>query len=275
MESRASGSNSGAITTNTCKSAARKSDSALKGTDPRPVEQVQYVCLQREEPPRRAQHRRLQKQTAVHSSEEGAAQQAATAESPGARGPGARLGARPSVSPNTQRAGVGMRLGAVGVLSHTQGAEQDGVCGQPGSPLGENCPAQSQGHSYHSHSDRGATPGGCRLSQAPSRSGMGKGTNGTAALVPGGGRGSGWAPGDDPRSLDSCGSGLEGELSTGVWGPGDRKAPPQHCSWAGDWWQGRGGGTPWCSIPRGGAAAGITRRSEPSTLGKHESTPTQ
>ena len=69
------------------------------------------------------------------------------------------------MSPNTQRAGVGMRLGAVGVLSHTQGAEQDGVCGQPGSPLGENCPAQSQGHSYHSHSDRGATPGGCRLSQ--------------------------------------------------------------------------------------------------------------
>lgn len=67
---------------------------------------------------------------------------------------------------------------------------------------------------------------GLRLSQAPSRRERGRGTNGAAALVPGGGRGSGWAPGDDPWSLDSCGSGLEGGLSTGVWGPGDRKAPP-------------------------------------------------
>lgn len=130
-------------------------------------------------------------------------QQGATAQNRGARGPGAGLGARPSVSPNTQGAGVGMRLGAVGVASHTQGAEQDGACGQPGSPLeGENCPAQSQGHSYHSHSDRGATPGGCRLSQdTPQKRLLGAGQL----------RGSGGSAGH-------LGGHRKGEMAGGGWG---------------------------------------------------------
>ena len=67
--------------------------------------------------PYRAQHRRLQKQTPVHSSEEGTVQQGATAQNRGARGPVARLWARPW-SPDTQGAGWGCASG-LWVRHHT------------------------------------------------------------------------------------------------------------------------------------------------------------
>ena len=157
MESRASGSNSGAITINTCKSAACKSDSALKGADPRSVGQVHYVHLQREEPHSElSTDRRLQKQSPVHSSEEGTVQQGAKlrievrgAPWPGS-GPGRGLQAR-------REPGWG-RASGLWVRHHTLRVQS--VWLRPGSPSRERTdPAQSQGRSCHTSSDSETTRG--------------------------------------------------------------------------------------------------------------------